>query len=175
MTPVHATTVARFDPDGWRAVLLTGPSGAGKSDLALRLIGRGWRLVADDYSHVWRSGERVYATAPKAIAGRIEARGMGIVTCPPRFVARVVMVIACVHETPDRLPDPAFETVAGLTLPRLVLDTRPASTVETVAAAVGRLQRTPALNPRGFPLSRPACGPDRSSGFQERVAGSVVW
>lgn len=46
--PLHATTVARFGPDGWRAVMLLGPSGAGKSDLGLRLIGRGWRLVSDD-------------------------------------------------------------------------------------------------------------------------------
>ncbi len=41
---VHATAVALAG----RCVLLLGPSGAGKSDLALRLLDRGWRLVADD-------------------------------------------------------------------------------------------------------------------------------
>ncbi|MEG0819600.1 MAG: serine kinase, partial [Brevundimonas sp.] len=49
--PLHATAVARYSPAGWRGVLIQGPSGVGKSDLALRLIGQGWRLVADDWTH----------------------------------------------------------------------------------------------------------------------------
>jgi HPr Serine kinase C-terminal domain len=41
---LHATCVAWFG----RGVLITGPSGSGKSTLALKLIERGWMLVADD-------------------------------------------------------------------------------------------------------------------------------
>ena len=139
MNPIHATTVARHGRGGWRAVLLTGPSGAGKSDLALRLIGDGWRLVADDYTEVWASGGALYATAPTRIAGRIEVRGLGIVDCLPRIVARVVLVAACGRETPERLPEHEHHTLAGITLPRLVLDTRPASAARLVAAAMTHL------------------------------------
>jgi serine kinase of HPr protein (carbohydrate metabolism regulator) len=134
--PIHATGVARFGRQGWRAVLLTGPSGAGKSDLALRLIGLGWRLVADDYCEVWASGGAVWARAPTRIAGRIEARGLGIIPSPERPLARLALVVRCGHEPVERLPLPEVTTVCGLTLPRIVLDTRPVSASETVEAAL---------------------------------------
>src|SRR5262249_10210087 len=76
---VHATSLALKGGGRWRAVLLRGPSGAGKSDLALRLIDRGARLIADDQTHLARKGRALVATAPPAIAGMIEVRGIGIV------------------------------------------------------------------------------------------------
>lgn len=137
--PVHATTVARFGRDGWRAVMLTGPSGAGKSDLALRLNGRGWRLVADDWTEVWACAGAVYATAPASLAGRIEARGLGIVAAPDRRLARVRLVVGAETDPVERLPDPATRTVAGLPLPLLRLDLRRVSAVDVVAAALATL------------------------------------
>src|SRR5690348_6821760 len=71
---VHGTAVAI---DG-EAVLLLGPSGAGKSDLALRLIETGAQLVADDQAELRRSGSLILVSAPAAIFGLIEARGIGI-------------------------------------------------------------------------------------------------
>ena len=62
-----------------RAVLIAGPSGAGKSDLALRLIDRGFTLVSDDQTIVKRDGDRLLASAPPTIAGKLEIRGIGIV------------------------------------------------------------------------------------------------
>jgi serine kinase of HPr protein (carbohydrate metabolism regulator) len=134
--PVHATAVARYGHSGWRAVLLTGPSGAGKSALALRLIGLGWRLVADDYCEVWASGGAVWAKAPTRIAGRIEARGLGIIPSPERPIARIALVVRCGHEPVERLPLPETTTVCGLALPRIVLDTRHVSAPETVEAGL---------------------------------------
>ena len=61
--PLHGTAVACRLNGVWRGVWITGPSGAGKSDVALRLMARGWRLVADDYAHVFASGGAVWATA----------------------------------------------------------------------------------------------------------------
>jgi serine kinase of HPr protein (carbohydrate metabolism regulator) len=138
--PVHATTVARWIAGGgWRGVLITGPSGSGKSDLALRLIGRGWRLVADDYSHVFASGGALYATAPRTIAGRIEARGLGIVTTPTLGTARLALAVDCVDRSPERLPGDDVVTLAGLALPRVELVSRHASAVEIITLATAAL------------------------------------
>lgn len=138
--PVHATAVAHWAPGtGWRAILITGPSGAGKSDLALRLLGRGWRLVADDYVHVFASGDALYATAPEAIAGRIEARGVGVVDACVQGVVRLVLEVALTRAAPERLPDAESRTVAGRSLPLVRLAGFEGSAVEKVAAAIARL------------------------------------
>lgn len=137
---LHADAVAQWTPAGWRGVLITGASGSGKSDLALKLIARrGWRLVSDDYSHVWASGGLLWATAPERIAGLIEARGLGIVTLRTRLTTRIGLVVACVEGAVERLPEPAVLRIAGVETPKLSLDPRPASAVELVAAAVSRL------------------------------------
>src|SRR5437762_7922257 len=78
MERIHATCVALRSGRSWHAALLRGPSGAGKSDLALRLIDDGARLVADDQVELRRVGEHILVTAPAAIAGLIEIRGLGI-------------------------------------------------------------------------------------------------
>lgn len=123
MSPaLHATAAARRLGGSWRAVLISGPSGAGKSDLALRLLAGGWRLVADDYTHVWASGEALYCRAPATIAGRIEARGAGLLAVAPLPLARAVLWIDCVRHPPERLPEPAVIELCGLALPRLALD-----------------------------------------------------
>lgn len=137
--PIHATAVAVRRAGEWKAAILLGPSGAGKSDLALRLIGRGWRLVSDDYTRLWASDGRLYATAPATIAGRIEARGVGIVIVATRPVARVVLAVACSPETVERLPEPCTRRFSGIDLPLLALDSRPASAVEMVALALQTL------------------------------------
>ena len=96
---LHATSVVI---DG-RAVLIEGPSGAGKSDLALRLIDRGATLISDDYTLVRRDGERLIASAPATIAGKIEVRGIGIVDMP--FVGDVpVALIVSLGEDVARMP-----------------------------------------------------------------------
>ena len=102
-----------------RAVLLIGPSGSGKSDLALRLIDRGWRLVADDRVVLARHGDALVASAPPVLDGLIEVRGVGIVA-EPAAPARVAMVFD-LGAAPDRLPDPSSWTHAGVTVPRLAL------------------------------------------------------
>lgn len=138
--PLHATAVAQWAPGaGWRAILISGPSGAGKSDLALRLIGRGWRLVADDSVHVFASGEALYAVAPETIAGRIEVRGVGIIPVTTRGVARLVLAVDLGGPVPERLPEPESRMLAGRALPRLRLTGFEASAVEKVAAAIAAL------------------------------------
>ena len=141
---IHATSVARRTPEGWRGVLLTGASGAGKSDLALRLVGRGWRLVSDDYSRVWRSGGALYAASPEnlptELTGCLEARGLGIIPAGvPRPLAPISLIAACGQATVERLPEPEVETLCGVVLTRLRLDIRPASAVHTLERGLARI------------------------------------
>lgn len=140
-TPLHATVVARPYADGWRGVMLVGPSGAGKSDLALRLIQAGFRLVADDYAHVWASGGALYATAPETLAGRIEARGLGILPAPRRILSRIRLIVRLTAGAVERLPEPRFEAIEGVQTATVDLDPRPASAVPLVAGALAGFDR----------------------------------
>ena len=135
---LHATAVAL----GGRAVLLTGPSGAGKSDLALRLIDRGAELVADDYTMLVHDGEHLMAGSPATIAGRMEVRGLGIVDRPYRRVAPVALVVA-LGEEDERMPEPRWIELAGVTLPEIVIDPHWPSAPIKVEYALARLKEMP--------------------------------
>jgi serine kinase of HPr protein (carbohydrate metabolism regulator) len=138
--PVHLTTVARWRPGrGWLAALLSGPSGVGKSDLALRLIGDGWRLVSDDYTQVFASSGHLYAAPPPTIAGRIEVRGVGVLPACALGVTRVGLVVALGSGPVERLPDPETWSLDGVAIPLIRLDPREASAGEKVAAALDAL------------------------------------
>ena len=138
--PLHGTVAARWTPGvGWRAVLIIGEPAAGKSDLALRLIGRGWRLVTDDYAHVRASGGALYAVAPETISGRIEVRGVGIVGVGALGPVRLALALELTGGPVERLPEPESLMVEGVALPVLRLNGFEASAVEKVAAAIARL------------------------------------
>ena len=142
MTFVHATSVALKARGQWRAVLLRGPSGAGKSDLALRLIQAGGRLIADDQTHLARRGRSLFASPPPALAGMIEARGVGIVRLPRNQLqsrAAVALLVDLVpSERIDRLPEPQTETLLDITLPRLDLAPFELSAVQKLWLALTR-------------------------------------
>jgi serine kinase of HPr protein (carbohydrate metabolism regulator) len=124
----------------WRAVLLRGPSGAGKSDLALRLIEAGARLVADDRTALAHAGGAVVASAPAAIEGLIEVRGIGIRRLAPgqRLArARVVLLVDLVRPAEvERLPEPAREALLGVDLPVIKLAPFEASSCAKLRLAV---------------------------------------
>ncbi len=112
---LHATTIAL---DG-RAALIRGASGRGKSALALQLIALGAVLVADDRTLVTREGTRLIARAPNAIAGRIEARGVGILAAPTVPEADIELLIDLDRDEPARLPDTKTGKILGLSRPEL--------------------------------------------------------
>ncbi|MBT3307088.1 MAG: hypothetical protein HN377_11490 [Alphaproteobacteria bacterium] len=133
MEQVHATTVD-VDGDG---VMLMGPSASGKSDLGLRLIDSGARLVADDRTDLSLSNGLVRASAPTEIAGRMEVRGIGIVTVPVMSDSPVALVVELV--TPgavERLPEPQTMEVLGVELPLVRLAPFEASAPAKVRAAL---------------------------------------
>jgi HPr kinase/phosphorylase len=122
---IHGTCVAR---DG-AGVLIVGPSGAGKSDLALRLLGRGFGLVADDQVDISDG----IASAPDALAGLLEVRGVGIVRLPYLSQAKLNIVVDLTGYV-ERLPSP--ERHATLNLPVIRLDGGSASAPDRVALAL---------------------------------------
>ena len=162
---VHAGAVARFDPGGWRAALIFGDSGSGKSDLTLRALQAGWRLVSDDYSLAWASGGVLWARAPEAIAGRIEARGLGIEPEPALPFARICLAVICRVEEVERLPQPETVRVADVAVPCVRLNALHAS-------ALAKLER--ALSTRGLadPLADESLGTDEASAYIARSSGA---
>ena len=132
---VHASTVAI----GGRAVLITGPSGSGKSDLALRLIDRGFTLVSDDRTVVRRDGDRLRASAPERIGGKLEIRGIGIVDVETESDVPVALLVELAREI-ERLPAESRERpVLGVPLPLVSIDAMTASAPAKVALALDRL------------------------------------
>ena len=132
---LHASTVAT----GGRAVLLTGPSGSGKSDLALRLLDRGFTLVSDDQTIVRRDGDRLIASAPPTIAGKLEVRGIGIVDVERLDDVPVALMVELTSEI-ERLPDDGGERpILGVNLPLVTIDATTASAPSKVALALDRL------------------------------------
>jgi HPr kinase/phosphorylase len=67
-------------------VLLTGESAIGKSELALELVSRGHRLIADDAPVFSRSGpETVQGHCPEALQNFLEVRGLGVLNIRALF------------------------------------------------------------------------------------------
>ena len=73
-------------------ILLTGPSGVGKSELALELLSRGHRLVADDAPEFRRTApDAVHGSCPPMLADFIEVRGLGILNVRAMYGNNAVM------------------------------------------------------------------------------------
>lgn len=67
-------------------VLITGASGVGKSELALELLNRGHRLIADDAPEFARiAPDIISGTCPKALRDFLEVRGLGLLNVRALF------------------------------------------------------------------------------------------
>ena len=132
---VHASTVAS---EG-RAVLITGPSGSGKSDLTLRLLDRGFTLVSDDQTIVKKDGDKLVASAPPNIAGKLEIRGIGIVEMETVTNMPVALLVELTSDI-QRLPGDSRERpILGVSLPLVSVDAMAASAPSKVALALDRM------------------------------------
>lgn len=110
-------------------VLITGESGSGKSELALELITRGHRLVADDAPEFTQIAPDVLdGTCPELLQDMLELRGLGVLNIRQMFgdtaVKRNKYLRLIVHLTrPSLEPRPSgLERITGELGVRRVLD-----------------------------------------------------
>ena len=134
---------------GESGVLILGPSGAGKSRLALALVtaaelgGRFARLVADDRVLIEVKGRRLLARPHRTIAGKVEMRGLGILTLPHEPATRVSLVVELVDQPVERMPEHAamLDGRLGLRLPHLMIQ-KTLATEAAVALVLARLDQS---------------------------------
>ncbi len=122
---VHGSCAAR---DG-AGVLLVGPSGSGKSDLLLRLLDRGYVLVADDRVEIVDG----VASVPPTLAGLLEVRGLGVFRLPHAASARIALAVE-LGGGHDRLPMPG--RYPGLDVPLVALDAASPSAAQRLTLAL---------------------------------------
>ena len=73
-------------------VMITGDSGVGKSEVAMELIMRGHRLVADDAVELRRISNQLIGCAPEVIRHYIELRGIGVIDVRQLLGMRAIKV-----------------------------------------------------------------------------------
>lgn len=99
-------------------VLLTGASGVGKSELALELLSRGHKLVADDATEFSVERSRVRGYCPPLLRGFIEARSLGILSVRRLYGARSILGSAMLDlvvalDTPPPNSETGLERLSG--------------------------------------------------------------
>jgi HPr kinase/phosphorylase len=132
-------------------ILLLGKSGIGKSEIALDLVMRGHRLVADDIVDVKRkTADSVYGTGSEIIKHHMEIRGLGIINIKDLFgVAsirerkKIEIVLELVEWDPhveyDRLgvEEKKFK-ILDAEIPMLIVPVRPGRNMTTIVEVAAR-------------------------------------
>jgi HPr kinase/phosphorylase len=134
-------------------ILLLGKSGIGKSEIALDLVMRGHRLVADDIVDVTRRRQGVvYGAGNPVIRHHMEIRGLGIINIKDLFgVASVrerkkIELVIELHEWDpqqeyDRLGvEDRFMDIVGVDIPLSVVPVRPGRNMTTIIEVAARNQ-----------------------------------
>lgn len=107
---IHATSIKL----GNTGCLIRGPSGSGKSLLALELLDRAdenTALIADDQTILTVENNKLIATCPPALKGKIELYGHGIIDWPTIERYQIDLVIDLV-DTVERMPPKTAFTCA---------------------------------------------------------------
>lgn len=134
-------------------VLITGESGVGKSELALELITRGHRLIADDapqFAHI--APDIINGTCPKALADFLEVRGLGIINVRELFGDSAIksnkylrLIISLEHMEEDHLVDLdrlegsyRMRRVLELDIPEITLPVAPSRNLAVLVECAAR-------------------------------------
>lgn len=135
-------------------VLLTGDSGSGKSELALELITRGHRLIADDATEFTLIAPDVIdGTCPELLRDCLEVRGLGVLNVRNMFgdtaMKKNKYLRLILHLTADADPvqaDPearlfgsvSSRTVLGVDVPQLAIPVAAGRNLAVLAEAAVR-------------------------------------
>jgi len=145
-------------------VLITGVSSIGKSELALELLTRGHRLIADDAAEFARiAPDLLNGTCPEMLRDFIEVRGLGILNVRAMFGAsaikhnrnlRLVIVLQEMGEAAamDRLHGSRrMRTIMEVEIPEITLPVGPG---RNLAVLVEAAVRNHILNVKGYDASQ---------------------
>ena len=144
---VHGVLVDVFEI----GLLLLGPSGVGKSEMALELIMRGHRLVADDVVDChYRPRGMVFGAAADLLRHHLEVRGLGILNINDLFgvtavrerkrIDVVVQLVARAEEgDPDRLGlEQRHHGILDVDIPELLISVRPGRDMASILEIAAR-------------------------------------
>lgn len=144
-TTVHGTLVDVYGI----GVLITGRSGIGKSEIALDLIERGHRLVADDVVIITKKAEEILMGEGHELAEHhLEIRGLGLIDTRStlgiravRVHKRVEVVVQLVDFDPkvdyDRTGlDEQTKTILGVSIPLVILPINPGKNITVIAETI---------------------------------------
>ncbi|GAB4381238.1 MAG: HPr(Ser) kinase/phosphatase [Calditrichia bacterium] len=142
---VHGTLVDVYGI----GILFTGRSGIGKSEIALDLVERGHRLVADDVVIITKKAEEILMGEGREIAEHhLEIRGLGLIDTRNIFGIRSVRVhkrieveVQLVDFDPnvdyDRTGlDEQTTTILGVEIPLVVLPINPGKNITVIAETI---------------------------------------
>lgn len=142
-------------------ILLTGDSGIGKSEVAVELLKRGHRLIADDAVEIRKiSNHALIGTAPELIRNYIELRGIGIINVAKLYgmsavkleneINLVVNLVAWnTLDVYDRLGlEDQFTEMLGVKIPRNTIPITPGRNLAVIleVAAMNNRQRKMGYN-----------------------------
>ena len=145
-------------------VLITGASSIGKSELALELLTRGHRLIADDAAEFARiAPDLLNGTCPEMLRDFIEVRGLGILNVRAMFGAsaikhnrnlRLIIVLQEIGEAAamDRLHGSRrMRTIMEVEIPEITLPVGPG---RNLAVLVEAAVRNHILHVKGYDASQ---------------------
>ncbi|MBU8895588.1 HPr(Ser) kinase/phosphatase [Corallococcus sp. M34] len=133
-------------------ILLLGKSGIGKSEIALDLVMRAHRLVADDIVDVTRRKGAVYGAGNPVIKHHMEIRGLGIINIKDLFgvaAVREQKKIELVIELQEWDPQQEYDRlgvedkhlqIVGVDIPLSVVPVRPGRNMATIIEVAARNQ-----------------------------------
>ncbi len=145
------------------SILILGESGTGKSELALELITRGHRLVADDAPEFTLIAPDVIdGTCPDMLRDLLEVRGLGVLNVRDMFGQTAVKpskyLRLIVHLKPQKLDAPTdpmtrltgdvgYREVLGVQVPQIIIPVAPGRNIAVLAEAAVRSHM---LKSKGF-------------------------